>query len=176
MDQSKRRARSCRQIGKVLPEHVFEIFHRFQHLVEELLTTFITQMKSAIIGNKLLILPAALKKSLGGLGRCIFLKILAYCNTVIVFFGRLQKEGRAETVRGSGGQKVPPPPKKRSPEKQFVLGTGAEWQGCGSFFVGYALLLLFCFGGHTLIIMVSFFFLNDTLSVIFRSRALYQRL
>lgn len=74
---------------EMLPEHVFEIFHRFQHLVEELLTTFIAQMKSAIIGNKLLILPAALKKSLGELGRCIFLKILAYCNTVIVFFGRL---------------------------------------------------------------------------------------
>lgn len=71
----------------MLPEPGFEIIHRFQHFVE-LLNTFITQMKSAIIGNKLLILSAALKESLGELGRCIFLEILGYCSTVIVFFGR----------------------------------------------------------------------------------------
>ena len=107
---------SCRQIGNVLPEPGFEIVHCFQHFVE-LLSTFITQMKSAIIGNKLLILPAALKESLAELGRCIFLEVLGYCSIVIVFFGRLQEEGRVGKVRGSSGQKVPPhPPSQRTLE------------------------------------------------------------
>ena len=87
LEKKKSLVKPCRQIGNVLPEPGLEIV-RFQHFVE-LLSTFITQMKSAIIGNKLLILPAALKESLGELGRCIFLEILGYYSTVIVFFGRL---------------------------------------------------------------------------------------
>lgn len=65
---------------------VFGISHCFQHHVE-LLTPFITQMKSTLTGNKLLILPAALKMNLGELGRCVLPSILGYCNTFIVVVG-----------------------------------------------------------------------------------------
>lgn len=45
---------SCRQTGRVPPKSVVEILHCSQHLVEEFLATFVTQMKSAKIGNKVL--------------------------------------------------------------------------------------------------------------------------
>lgn len=90
---------------------VFDISHCFQHHVE-LLTPFITQMKSTVTGNKLLILPAALKMNLGELGRCVLPSLLGYCNTfIVVFFVCLffvladcSGEGRVQSVRGSGRQ------------------------------------------------------------------------
>lgn len=110
----------------LLPKFVFEILHCSQHHVEELLIPFIIQMKFTITGNKLLILPAAFKINLGQLGRCVLLRILGYCNTFIVFFGRLWGEGRMQRVKGSHWAKKLPP-KKRSPEKMFVLGPGDGW-------------------------------------------------
>lgn len=63
---------SCRWERKALPEYVFKIFLCIRYRVEDLLMTLITQMKSAVTGNKLLILPAALEKSLGELGDVSF--------------------------------------------------------------------------------------------------------
>lgn len=89
---------SCWQTESALPKCGFEVFWYFQHLVEELLTTFLPQMKSTVIGNKSLLLPAAPSINLGELGRCVFLRILGYYNTFIVLF-LVGCSGRGEDKR-----------------------------------------------------------------------------
>lgn len=78
------------------PKNVLEILHCPWHLAEDFLATFVTQMKSEI-GEKVLLVPAALGINLGELGARVVPRLLGNCS---VHCFPWEVVGRVERGRG----------------------------------------------------------------------------
>lgn len=133
--------------GCVPPRNVVEILHCSQHLVEEFLATFVTQMKSAKIGDKVLLVPATLRINSGELGPCVFLRILGYPTRVfIAFSGRSLGEWRGEGEEDVGGKKSFQKREKKKHQKSLEKLFVGSWVGGLWYFRRLYSSPLSCFG------------------------------